>query len=183
MQIVKTLCDGLHLLELRKLQDERGWFARLYCSELFEAMGLVGVFPQINQSQCLHRGIFRGLHYQMSPKAEAKVVRCVVGEVLDIAVDVRRGSPTFLKWYATRLAADDAHELYVGPGFAHGYMSLTDGATVLYQSSQPFTPSLEGRVHYLDPRVGIEWPPMEMQVSPKDASTPFLDPGFEGIDV
>lgn len=183
MKIETTYCDGLHLLALKKLQDERGWFTRLVCTEAFAQLGLIGVFPQVNQSQCIQRGIFRGLHYQRSPKAEAKVVRCVAGEVLDIAVDVRRGSPTFLSWWATPLRAEDAFELYVGPGFAHGYLAMTDGATVVYHSSEVYTPELEGRLHYLEPRVGIEWPSMELLVSPKDAATPFLEGDFDGIDL
>lgn len=183
MKIAKTFCDGLHLLQLKTIQDDRGWFARLSCEQTLVAMGLQGGFPQVNQSQCARRGVFRGLHYQMAPKAESKLVRCVAGRVLDVSVDVRRGSPTFLKWYAVELSADEPTELYVAGGFAHGYLALTDGATVVYQSSQPYTPELEGRVHYRDPRVGIVWPNLELVVSDKDASTPFLDAEFSGIEL
>jgi dTDP-4-dehydrorhamnose 3,5-epimerase len=183
MRIANTFCDGLHLLELKAIRDDRGWFARLSCQQALSSLGLESVFPQVNQSQCAQRGVFRGLHYQMAPRAEAKLVRCVAGRVLDVSVDVRRGSPTFLKWFAVELSADTPTELYVAGGFAHGYLALTDGATVVYQSSQPYTPELEGRVHYRDPRVGIEWPNMELVVSAKDASTPFLDAGFSGVEL
>lgn len=183
MKIAKTLCDGLHLLQLRSIQDDRGWFARLSCHETLSTLGMEHVFPQVNQSQCRRRGVFRGLHYQMAPRAEAKLVRCVAGRVLDVSVDVRKGSPTFLQWFAIELAADEPTELYVSGGFAHGYLALSDGATVVYQSSQPYTPELEGRLHYLDPRVGIAWPDMELRVSDKDASTPFLENEFSGIEL
>ncbi|MEI8213218.1 MAG: dTDP-4-dehydrorhamnose 3,5-epimerase family protein [Planctomycetota bacterium] len=183
MKIAKTFCDGLYLLELKTVKDDRGWFARLSCKEVFASLGLVDEFPQVNQSLCVQRGVFRGLHYQRAPRAEAKLVRCVAGRILDVAVDIRRGSSTFLCWYATELAADEPTELYVGAGFAHGYLALTDGATVIYQSSQPYSPQFEGRVHYNDPRVGIVWPDGPLHVSEKDASTPFLGDDFDGTVV
>jgi dTDP-4-dehydrorhamnose 3,5-epimerase len=182
MKIETTFCEGLHLLRLNAIQDERGCFARLFCEQSFMALGLNPSFPQTNHSSCRQRGVLRGLHYQKAPRAEIKLIRCVQGAILDVAVDVRRGSPTFLQWFATELSADRPEELYVGAGFAHGYMALTDDASVVYHSSQPYTPELEGRVHYGDPRIGIEWPVFPPSVSPKDASTPFLEDDFEGIE-
>jgi dTDP-4-dehydrorhamnose 3,5-epimerase len=183
MKIANAFCEGLYLIALKTIRDERGWFARLACKEAFAGLGLVNEFPQVNQSHCVQRGVFRGLHYQTAPAAEAKLVRCVAGRILDVAVDIRQGSETFLRWYTTELAADEPTELYVGAGFAHGYLALTDGAAVVYQSSQPYSPELEGRVHYKDPRIGIVWPDGPLYVSDKDASTPFLVDDFEGIVV
>ena len=178
-----TPLTGVVRIELREVADERGWFVRTFDREAFAAHGVATDFPQTNHSLCRRQGILRGLHYQRPPRAEAKLVRCVRGRVFDVAVDVRYGSPTFLQWYGVTLDADEPCCLYVGPGFAHGYLSLSDSAAVVYQASEVYAPQLEGVVRYDDPRVGIVWPLPPAEMSSKDAGAPPLDDQFTGIDL
>ncbi|HSQ58089.1 MAG TPA: dTDP-4-dehydrorhamnose 3,5-epimerase, partial [Gemmata sp.] len=145
--------------------------------------GLIDVFPQTNHSMSVAAGIIRGLHYQAPPAAEAKLFRCVRGRVFDVIVDVRAGSATFLRWFGVELTEGDFNVVYVPPGCAHGYQALTDGSEVLYQSSAEYAPSLEGRVRYDDPRVGIRWPNARAILSPKDAATPPLAADFAGVSL
>lgn len=172
---------GAFLIDLKPIRDDRGFFARTFCAATLRKHGLIADFPQANHSMCALAGTVRGLHYQTPPAAEAKLFRCVAGRVFDVLVDVRRGSPTFLKWHGVELAAGDFRVVYVPPGFAHGYQALTAGAEVTYQSSAEYAPALEGRVRYDDPRVGIAWPIADAVLSPKDAATPPLAADFAGV--
>jgi dTDP-4-dehydrorhamnose 3,5-epimerase len=181
MKIHPTKLDGVALIELRPFSDERGTFTRIMCRRELAALGLVGDFVQCNRSVCKARGTLRGLHYQTPPHAEAKLVHCIAGRIFDVAVDVRMGSPTFLDWIGVELDASGSQSLYVGPGFAHGYLALTDGAEVVYHSSAYYQPEHEGRVRFDDPRVGIDWPIEDPTLSPKDSLTPLLLSDFEGI--
>ncbi|TWU44341.1 dTDP-4-dehydrorhamnose 3,5-epimerase [Novipirellula aureliae] len=181
MKFHSTHLEGVVRLELRAIEDERGWFTRTFCAETFAAEGLETTFPQTNHSYCSSRGILRGLHYQQAPRAEAKLVRCVRGVIFDVAVDVRRDSTTFLQWFGTELSADRPEALYVGPGFAHGYQSLTDNAAILYQASEPYSPEREGCLRYDDPAIGIRWPMESPNLSAKDQRTPWIDSTFTGI--
>ena len=183
MNFLATHLDGVFQIELRPVSDGRGWFVRTFDREAFSAQGLVTDFSQTNHSLCRRRGILRGLHYQRPPRAEAKLIRCVRGRVFDVAVDVRRGSPTFLRWVGVTLDADQPSCLYVGPGFAHGYLSLSDGAAVLYQTSEVYSPGLEGVLRYDDPRVGVDWPIAPVELSAKDAEAALLDASFTGISL
>ncbi len=183
MQFHGTPIPGITLVELRVLQDDRGWFARSFCRETFLLQGLETEISQINHSYCKTRGILRGLHYQRAPQAETKLVRCVKGSIFDVAVDVRQDSPTFLQWYGVNLDEDSPYALYVGPGFAHGYQALSDHSAVVYQSSASYAPNLEGCVRFDDPRIGVQWPIMSPILSPKDQSVPWLESDFLGISV
>lgn len=183
MKFHPTEIDGVIRIELRLVEDSRGWFARTFCSQAFAEQGLASSFPQTNHSLCRRRGILRGLHYQRPPRAEAKLVRCVRGRIFDVAVDVRQSSPTFLKWYGIELCADRPEALYIGPGMAHGYQSLTDDAAVIYQASEPYAPELEECIKYDDPAVGIHWPIVAPELSAKDHATPWLGDAFGGIEL
>lgn len=183
MKFHPTNLDGVVRIELRLVEDSRGWFARTFCAQTFTGQGLIAEFPQTNHSYCRRRGILRGLHYQRAPGAEAKLVRCVQGRIFDVAVDIRRGSPTFLKWYGIELSSDRPEALYIGPGFAHGYLALSDDAAVIYQAGSPYAPALEGCIKYDDPAVGIHWPISDPELSAKDQATPWLDPQFRGIEL
>lgn len=172
---------GAYLLRRRVFRDERGEFARLFCADLFEEHGLPTRFAQMNRSTCSTAGILRGLHYQVAPAPEAKLLHCVRGRVLDVMVDVRAGSPTLLGWHAQELSADDGQSVFVPTGFAHGYLSLTDDTVVEYQSSAPYTPDAERLLRWDDPRVGIEWPVDKPTLSEKDAAIASLPNDFAGV--
>jgi dTDP-4-dehydrorhamnose 3,5-epimerase len=183
MQFHETPLLGVTLIELNVMHDERGWFARSFCRDTFQLQGLETEIMQVNQSYCKTRGILRGLHYQRAPKAETKLVRCVKGAIFDVAVDLRRNSPTFLQWYGVNLDEEAPYALCVGPGFAHGYQALSDHAAVVYQSSASYAPHLEGCVKFDDPRIAIEWPLLPPILSSKDRSIPWLEIDFLGIEV
>jgi len=181
MKFHTTHLDGVFRIELRAIEDQRGWFARTFCAESFAVQGLETSFPQVNHSYCRRRGTLRGLHFQRPPRAEAKLVRCVRGAIFDVAVDVRQGSATFLQWFSVELSADRAEEIYIGPGFAHGYQALTDDAAIVYQASQPYSPELEDGLRFDDPAIGISWPITTPNLSPKDQNAPWIDPTFAGV--
>ena len=175
--------NGPKIVTLRPIRDDRGFFARSFCSTTFQKQGLIDSYPQINHSGSTIAGTIRGLHYQTPPAAEAKLIRCIRGQIYDVMVDVRKGSNTFLQWYGHTLEEADFTMLYIPPGFAHGYQALCDGAEVIYQSSAEYTPALEGRLRYDEPRVGICWPIEAVILSPKDATTPWLSQEFEGVEL
>jgi dTDP-4-dehydrorhamnose 3,5-epimerase len=167
--------DGAFLVCSEQRGDARGWFARVYCAEEFAAFGLVPTVAQVNLAETARAGTVRGLHYQLPPAAEAKLVRCVAGAIFDVVVDNRPGSPTYGRWAARELVAEQAAALYVPPGCAHGYQALTDGARALYHTSVPYAPELERGINPTDPTVGITWPRPPAHLSAKDQALPPLD--------
>lgn len=181
MKLHNTKLNGVAVLELSPISDERGTFTRILCRRELEEFGVTSEFVQCNQSICNARGTLRGLHYQTPPHAEAKLVHCVKGRIFDVAVDIRKGSATFLDWVGIELSSGDNQSIYVGPGFAHGYMALTDCAEVIYHSSAYYTPENEARVRFDDARVGIVWPIEIPILSPKDSATDRLSEDFTGV--
>jgi dTDP-4-dehydrorhamnose 3,5-epimerase len=178
-----TVLPGAFVLEQTACRDERGYFARVFCGREFGQRGLCTHFAQTNHSMSLRRGTIRGLHYQVPPNAEVKLLRVVRGSIQDVMVDLRRGSPTFLRWHAEVLTEDNLKMVYVPAGIAHGYQALEDGAAVTYQSSCCYSPAHERGVRYDDPLLGIEWLVAEAIVSPKDRSWASLAPTFPGVDI
>lgn len=177
-----TPLAGLRTLERPRAGDSRGFFARLFnAAELREA-GWPGAIEQVNHSYTAQRGSVRGMHYQHHPQADTKLVQCLRGEVWDVAVDLRRGSPTFLQWHAQRLSADNRRGLLIPAGFAHGFQTLTDDVELVYCHAAPYAPACEGALHHLDPRLAIAWPLPVTEVSARDQGHAFLDPGFQGLD-
>jgi len=155
----------------RVFGDERGFFLETYKRSEFAAHGIGLPFVQDNQS-CSTRGVLRGLHYQVPPSAQGKLVRCVAGEVLDVAVDIRSGSPFFGKWVAETLSEQNHHMLYVPPGFAHGYYTLSERAQVLYKVTAEYAPACERGIRWDDPALGIAWPAREVTLSAQDVAHP-----------
>lgn len=145
--------------------------------------GLVSEFVQANHSHCVEAGTLRGLHYQVPPSAEVKLVRCIHGIVFDVIVDVRKNSPTFLRWYGEFLSASNRRMLYVPAGFAHGYQAMEAGSEIAYQASCDYAPASEQRLRFDEPRVGIEWPIANPILSPKDESTLGLLADFKGVEL
>ena len=174
MILTTTGLAGPVVVELELRQDERGFFARSFDREQFAAAGLEPVVEQCNVSFNHRAGTLRGMHYQVAPATEAKLVRCTAGAVLDVVVDVREGSPTYLQSFAVELSADNRRALYVPPMFAHGYQALTDGAEVSYQVSEAYTPGTERGLRHDDPALGLSWPLPVSVISPKDAGWPLM---------
>lgn len=172
MKFTETPLKGAWLIDLEKRGDERGFFARFYCEREFAEHGLMSRFVQINNSLSAQRGTLRGMHYQLPPAGEVKVVRCVRGSLLDVIVDLRPKSPTYRKWFGAELTAENRTMMYVPVGFAHGLLTTSDDAEALYLVSAFYAPSEERGVRYNDPAIGIEWPFEPTVISPKDAAHP-----------
>jgi dTDP-4-dehydrorhamnose 3,5-epimerase len=172
---------GLCLVTRLPLGDSRGVLARLFCAEELGAAGWPGPVAQVNHTFTAQRGTVRGLHFQHPPHAEGKLVSCIRGEVWDVAVDLRRGSPTFLRWHAERLSADNHRALLIPPGFAHGFQALSDDVELLYCHSAPYVAEAEGGLPATDPALGITWPLPPAHLSARDGRHPPLTATFEGL--
>jgi dTDP-4-dehydrorhamnose 3,5-epimerase len=168
-----TPLQGATLVELQKHEDSRGFFARAWCQNEFEEQGLSMQCVQANLAYSERRGTLRGMHYQVAPYAEAKLMRCIGGAMYDVIIDLRPDSPTFKHWAGVELSAANRRALYVPEGFAHGYLTLEDHTEAFYPVSQFYTPGAEGGVRWNDPAFGIEWPITEgLILSDKDRNWP-----------
>lgn len=164
--------DGLMLIEPDVFQDKRGWFSEFYKDPVFLEHG-IGPMVQCNLSYS-KRAVLRGLHYQMPPAAQGKLVRCLSGSILDVAVDVRASSPTFKQWVIRELDDRNHAMLYLPAGFAHGFFVLSETALVAYEVTAAFAPELDHGIRWNDPDLAIDWPDAEPLLSDKDGSLPFL---------
>jgi len=179
--IVATPLEGVRVLQRRPIGDQRGYLERLYCVDELRALAPGVSIAQINHTYTASRGTVRGMHFQYPPHAEIKFVSCLRGEVFDVAVDLRRNSPTFLHWHAERLSADNHRTLVILEGFAHGFQTLTDDCEMLYFHSTVYRPEAEGGLQPQDPRLAIDWPLAVTELSRRDAGHPLLDESFEGV--
>jgi dTDP-4-dehydrorhamnose 3,5-epimerase len=179
--ILETPLPGLVRVQRHPVGDARGHLARLFCADDLCGAGWHGPVAQINHTRTTRAGTLRGLHFQHPPHAEIKLVSCLRGEVWDVAVDLRRGSPTFLRWHAEKLSADNGMALLIPRGFAHGFQTLGDDAEMLYCHSAAYAPAAEGGLHPLDERLAIAWPLAVSEISARDAAHARLDAEFEGI--
>lgn len=176
MRFINTPIDSVAILELEERRDDRGFFARSFCQDEFLDHGLLPDVVQCNLSYNHRAGTLRGMHFQLEPATEAKLVRCIAGAVLDIIVDLRAGSPTYRQSVSVELSAANRRSLYVPPMFAHGYQTLVDNTEVLYQVSERYTPGRERGLRYDDPALGLTWPLPVTAISAKDANWPLLEP-------
>lgn len=169
IEVIKTEIEGVSLIRPRVFGDERGYFYESYSKRDFDAAFGEVNFVQDNQSRSTY-GVVRGLHFQKPPYAQAKLVRVIVGEVMDVAVDIRKGSPTYGKYFSARLSEENKMMMFIGRGFAHGFAVLSDIAIFQYKCDNFYAPEAEGAVAYDDPEIGIEWPidPKDMILSAKD---------------
>ena len=172
---------GLKLVERQRLGDSRGFLSRLFCAKELAAAGWVKPIAQINHTCTAKRGTVRGMHFQRPPHVEMKLVSCIRGEVLDVAVDVRANSPSFLHWHAERLSADNGRMLLIPEAFAHGFQALTDDVELLYCHSATYSPSAESGLNPQDARLAITWPLSITELSARDAGHPLIESGFEGV--
>lgn len=175
MRLHETDLDGVLVVEPERISDDRGFFARTWCARELEEAGLDPRLAQISISWNERAHTLRGLHFQAAPRPEAKLVRCTRGRIFDVAVDLRRDSPTYGRWTGRELSADDRLAMWVPAGFAHGFQTLVDDTEVLYLMSEFFDPDLTSGVRHDDPDIGIEWPAAERRtISERDRGLPLL---------
>ncbi|HYX06214.1 MAG TPA: dTDP-4-dehydrorhamnose 3,5-epimerase [Bacteroidales bacterium] len=175
MIFTETPLPGAFIIEINKIGDERGFFGRSWCKNEMEEHGLNGNLAQINTSLSKNKATLRGLHYQVDPYAESKMIRCTKGAVFDVIVDIRPNSPTFLKWFGETLTESNHKALYSPEGFAQGFITLEDDTEITYFTTQFYAPGSDWGVRYNDPQVGIEWPLKPAVISEKDINWPDFD--------
>lgn len=178
MLFKETPIPDVNLIDLEKRGDERGFFARTFCTNEFREHGLRANFVQVNNSLTSEKGTLRGMHYQLPPKAETKIVRCIRGAFWDVVLDLREGSPTFGQWFAAELTAENRRMMYVPKGFAHGFITLMDDTEAFYFVDEFYAPEFERGIRWNDPRFEIEWPIEPVVISDKDRNHPDFDAAY-----
>ena len=174
MNVKATVLPGVYIIEPEVFGDSRGWFMESRSAPKLEASGIHVNFVQDNHSYSAKKGVLRGIHFQNEPHAQTKLVRCTRGAVLDVAVDLRKGSPTYRKWLGVELSAENKRQLLVPKGFGHGYLTLTDHVEFLYCVDAAYSPSHDRGIRYDDPDLAIGWGLSVPELSEKDAKAPFL---------
>ncbi len=172
---------GLYTIELNVLKDDRGGFARTFCKKEFEQIGHSKEFVQLNQSWNTKKGTVRGMHFQKPPFKEIKLIRCVKGAVLDVVLDIRKDSPTFLQHIAIELSEDNKTMIYVPEGFAHGFQTLADNSELIYHHTEYYVPDSEGGLRFDDPELNIKWQLPVTVISERDKNHPLIDKTYKGI--
>lgn len=178
-----TPLAGLMLVERQAIEDNRGFLSRFYCSDEFDSIGIHKPIAQINHTRTRIRGAVRGLHFQRPPHAETKIVSCIRGEVWDVAVDIRRNSPTYLQWYGEVLSESNRRSLLIPEGFAHGFQTLSENCELIYLHTAAYQPESEGALNVADPELGIAWPLAVTELSERDRKHRLIGQEFEGIDL
>lgn len=181
MKFFPTPLAGAYIVEPEPFKDDRGFFARVFCKNDFKQIGHNSEFVQINHSMNKASGTLRGMHYQLPPHAEIKLVRCISGKVYDVIVDLREGSQTFLKSYGVELSDENMKMIYIPAGFAHGFQTLTDNTQLIYHHTAFYTPGFEGALNFQDPGLKINWPLPPVNLSERDKNHKFLTNDFKGI--
>ena len=174
MNFIKTEIEGLVIVEPKVFGDHRGFFMESWSERAFAEAGLNYTFVQDNHSSSTVKGTLRGIHFQRGDKAQAKLVRCVRGRVLDVAVDLRPSSPTYKKWVAVELSEENKRMVMIPRGFGHGFVTLTDNVEFLYKADNPYAPESEGGIRWNDPELNIDWGLQNPVLSDKDKVNPFL---------
>ncbi len=180
MNFNSTLLADVYLIDVNPFQDERGFFMRTFCKDEFQQIGHTKEFVQFNHSINPKKGTLRGMHFQVSPYGEVKLIRCIAGSVFDVVVDIRQHSSTYLQWFGAELSSDNRRMMYVPEGCAHGFLTLSDSAELLYHHTSYYNPMADRGVRYNDPTFHIEWPISIEVVSEKDMNYPLIDDTFEG---
>lgn len=178
MQFIPTPLAGAYLIDLEKRGDDRGFFARAFCEQEFAAHQLVSRFVQVNNSLSAFKGTLRGMHYQLAPKAETKLVRCIRGALWDAILDLRPESPTFGQHFGAELSAENRRMMYVPKGFAHGFITLQDDTEAFYFVDEFYSPEQERGLRWNDPRFAIKWPAEPVVLSDKDRGHKDFDPAW-----
>jgi dTDP-4-dehydrorhamnose 3,5-epimerase len=178
MIFTETPLKGAYVIELKKIGDDRGFFARTFCKNEFSGHGLNNEIVQINNSLSADKGTLRGMHYQLPPKAEDKIVRCIKGSLFDAIIDIRPDSETFGKWFGIELSAENRKMLFVPKGFAHGFITLEDNTEAFYLVTEFYGPDYERGIRWNDPKFNIDWPIDPIIISDKDQNHPDFDPDY-----
>lgn len=181
--ILDTPISGLKVIERKPIGDNRGFLARIFCANQLSVAGWHKPISQINQTVTKKRAAVRGMHYQNSPNAEMKLVSCLHGEIWDVAVDLRNGSPTFLQWHAEKLSSENCRALLIPEGFAHGFQTLTDNCELIYLHSEPYDQDAERGMQPTDPRLAIPWPLNFSEISARDSAHPLINERFTGVNL
>ena len=181
MKFSDTPLKDLFIVKSSRITDDRGEFSRLYCLNSLAQKKVNTPIAQINYSHTIKRGAIRGLHFQLPPAMETKMVRCIQGEVFDVAVDLRAHSPTFLQWHAEVLSAEANNMMIIPEGFAHGFQSLTENAKMLYLHTESYSPEYERGLRFDDPILNIKWPLACSEMSNRDKVHAYLEPDYCGI--
>lgn len=175
MHFTQTTLNGTYIIDIEPIEDERGYFARSFCSDEFLKHGLHSDFVQHNISYNLKQGTIRGMHYQLPPYEEIKVVRCIKGTIFDVIVDLRPDSATYMQWFSVELSEDNARAIYIPKGFAHGFQSTTDNTIVLYLMSEFYHRGFEAGLRWDDERLDIKWPILnDIVISDRDSSLVYI---------
>ena len=179
-EFIPTPLSDLKLVQRKTIEDHRGFLSRFYCADEFRMAGITKSIAQINHTLTRKKGAVRGLHFQHPPHAETKLVSCLKGEIWDVAVDIRSGSPTFLQWHGEVLTAANRKSLLIPEGYAHGFQALTDDCELIYLHTAAYHPEAEGALNVADPRLSISWPLPIDDLSERDRSHPFIRQGIKG---
>ena len=182
-EIVPTSVDGVRVVQRGAIEDDRGFLSRLFCAEEFSGHGMMSGIAQINHTLTRHQGMIRGMHFQQAPYAEAKLISCLRGEVFDVAVDLRKDSPTFMQWFGQLLSPVNGLSMYIPTGCAHGFQAMVDDCELVYLHSAAYAPSAEGGIHPQDPAVAINWPLPVSMMSNRDQGRCLIDKYFEGLEL
>ena len=183
MKFFETPLAGAYVIELDPFVDDRGLFVRTFCQKEFSGIGFHKQIVQINYSVTRQKGAIRGLHYQLPPAGETKIIRCVQGSVFDVMVDIRAESATFMQWHAATLSKDNMCMVFIPEGFAHGFQALTDNAELIYHHSAFYKLEYERGLRFDDPVLAIHWPLSVGVISPKDEGYPLIGNNFKGIEI
>jgi dTDP-4-dehydrorhamnose 3,5-epimerase len=178
MKFVETKLKGAFVIELDMHSDDRGFFARSFCKHEFAQFGLNNSIIQINNSLSKYKGTLRGMHYQLFPKQEDKIVRCIKGAIYDVIIDMRKESETFSEWFGIELSEANRKSLYVPKGFAHGNISLVDNSELFYLTTEYYSPDFERGIRWDDPKFNIKWPIVPVEISEKDSAHPLYNPEY-----
>lgn len=181
--LINTTIEGLKVIQRKPICDDRGFLSRIYCQDDFKLMGVDKRIGQINQTLTKKKGAARGLHFQLPPYAETKIVSCIRGEIFDVAIDLRKGSPTFLKWHAEILSEVNKKSFLIPEGFAHGFQTLTDDCELLYLHTAPYSKEHERGLNLVDDKLGVAWPLTITDLSDRDRSHEMIKDNFEGMDL
>jgi len=174
MKKIETAIPGVYIIEPQVFGDHRGYFMETYSTEKFHAIGIDNEFVQDNQSFTAQKGTLRGLHFQNDPMAQAKLVRVIRGAVLDVAVDIRKGSPTYKHWVSVELSAENKRMFFIPRGFAHGFVTLTDDVEFVYKVDNLYSKECDRGIRFNDPDIGVDWGIDDPILSQKDTTSPFL---------
>lgn len=181
MTFNETILKGSFVIELEPFTDERGWFVRTFCKDEFSTIGHTKEWLQLNHSFTKQKGTIRGMHYQLPPFSEIKLVRCIAGAVYDVIIDLRKTSSTFLQYYGLEISAANKKMIYIPEGFAHGFQALSNDCELNYHHTAFYTPGAEGGIKYNDPLVNINWPLPIINISAKDSGYTALKANFKGL--